>query len=135
VTAWRGFVNHDHPVLETELPLEGSRFEGVVAPVVRQSVFAIRLRPRKVFTLADYEAAEILTGTPLTKFVHLKGNLILEQGRVQRPHHLISPPEAPAPDLSHAEQTFLGGLEDQEELEESEVFEELEESHAAEEPH
>src|SRR5260370_28931693 len=58
VAAWRGTVlNHDHPILETELPLDGSRFEGVVAPVVRQPVFAIRLRPRKVFTLDDYEAA------------------------------------------------------------------------------
>jgi type IV secretion system protein VirB11 len=55
-------LNHDHPILETELPLDGSRFEGVVAPVVRQPVFAIRLRPRKVFTLDDYEAAGILTG-------------------------------------------------------------------------
>ena len=41
VAAWRGTVlNHDHPILETELPLDGSRFEGVVAPVVRQPVFA-----------------------------------------------------------------------------------------------
>jgi P-type conjugative transfer ATPase TrbB len=62
VAALRGTVlNHDHPILETELPLDGSRFEGVVAPVVRQPVFAIRLRPRKVFTLADYQAAGILT--------------------------------------------------------------------------
>jgi type IV secretion system protein TrbB len=62
VAALRGTVlNHDHPILETELPLDGSRFEGVVAPVVRQPVFAIRLRPRKVFTLDDYEAAGILT--------------------------------------------------------------------------
>jgi type IV secretion system protein VirB11 len=62
VAAWRGTVlNHDHPILETELPLDGSRFEGVVAPVVRQPVFAIRLRPRKVFTLDEYETAGILT--------------------------------------------------------------------------
>ena len=36
--------------------------EGVVPPVVRQPVFAIRLRSPKVFTLDDYEAAGILTG-------------------------------------------------------------------------
>ena len=72
---------------------------------------------------------------PPTKFVRLKGKPI-QQGPVQRPQQLISPPEAPPPDLSHAEQAFLDGLDDQEELEESEVFEELEESHAAaEEPH
>jgi type IV secretion system protein TrbB len=63
IAAWRGTVlNHEHPILETELPLDGSRFEGVVQPVVRQPVFAVRLRPRKVFTLDDYETAGILTG-------------------------------------------------------------------------
>jgi type IV secretion system protein VirB11 len=63
VAAWRGTVlNHDHPILETELPLDGSRFEGVVPPVVRQPVFAIRLRSPKIFTLEDYETSGILTG-------------------------------------------------------------------------
>jgi len=62
VASWRGTVlNHDHPILETELPLDGSRFEGIVGPVVREPVFAIRLRPRKVFTLDEYEAEGILT--------------------------------------------------------------------------
>jgi type IV secretion system protein VirB11 len=62
IAAWRGTVlNHENPILETELPLDGSRFEGVVQPVVRQPVFAIRLRPRKVFTLDEYETAGILT--------------------------------------------------------------------------
>jgi len=63
VAAWRGTVlNHEHPILETELPLDGSRFEAAVPPVVRQPVFAIRVRSPKVFTLDDYEAAGILTG-------------------------------------------------------------------------
>jgi Flp pilus assembly CpaF family ATPase len=62
VAAWRGTVlNHEHPILETELPLDGSRFEGIVAPVVRRPVFAIRLRPRRIFSLAEYEAGGILT--------------------------------------------------------------------------
>src|SRR5260370_20388657 len=62
IAAWRGTVlNHEHPILETELPLDGSRFEGIVAPVVRRPVFAIRLRPRRIFSLADYEAGGILT--------------------------------------------------------------------------
>src|ERR1035438_4879009 len=51
VAAWRGTVlNHEHPILETELPLDGSRFEGIVAPVVRRPVFAIRLRPDRKST-------------------------------------------------------------------------------------
>ena len=70
IAAWRGTVlNHERPILETELPLDGSRFEGVVSPVVRRPVFAIRLRPRKIFTLDDYEADGILTDAtdPLNK--------------------------------------------------------------------
>src|SRR5690349_4982201 len=62
IAAWRGTVlNHDNPILETELPLDGSRFEGIVSPVTRNAVFAIRLRPRTVYTLDDYERTGILT--------------------------------------------------------------------------
>jgi type IV secretion system protein VirB11 len=62
IAAWRGTVlNHENPILETELPIDGSRFEGIVSPVVRRPVFAIRLRPRKIFSLDDYEADGILT--------------------------------------------------------------------------
>lgn len=62
IAACRGTVlNHEHPILETELPLDGSRFEGIVPPVVRYPVFAIRLRPRRIFTLDDYQTEQILT--------------------------------------------------------------------------
>jgi Flp pilus assembly CpaF family ATPase len=62
VAAWKGTVlNHQHPILETELPLDGSRFEGLVSPVVSQPVFAIRLRPKRVFRLEEYETHGILS--------------------------------------------------------------------------
>jgi len=62
IAAWKGTVmNHQRPILETELPLDGSRFEGIVSPIVRRPVFAIRLRPKKIFSLAEYEQAGILT--------------------------------------------------------------------------
>jgi type IV secretion system protein TrbB len=62
IAAMKGTViNHERPILETELPLDGSRFEGLVSPVVRSPVFAVRLRPRRVFRLEEYEASEILT--------------------------------------------------------------------------
>src|SRR5438093_6679025 len=62
IAAWRGTVlNHDHPILETELPIDGSRFEGITAPVVRQPAFAIRLRPGKIFSLDEYEAQGIVS--------------------------------------------------------------------------
>src|SRR5260221_8614439 len=54
-------INHENPILETELPTDGSRFEGLIPPVGRQPVFAIRQRPHRVFTLKDYENAGILT--------------------------------------------------------------------------
>ena len=62
IAAWKGTVmNHERPVLETELPLDGSRFEGIVSPVVRRPVFAIRLRPKRIFSLEEYEQSGILT--------------------------------------------------------------------------
>jgi type IV secretion system protein VirB11 len=62
IAAWRCTVlNHEHPILETELPIDGSRFEGLVSPVVRRPVFAIRLRPRRIFPLDEYESSAILT--------------------------------------------------------------------------
>jgi P-type conjugative transfer ATPase TrbB len=64
IAAWRGTVlNHERPILETELPIDGSRFEGIVSPVVRRPVFAVRVRPRKIFSLEDYEADGILTNS------------------------------------------------------------------------
>src|SRR2546426_917387 len=70
IAAWKGTnLNHERPILETELPLDGSRFEGLVSPVVRRPVFAIRLRPKQIFTIEDYESAGILTekSDPLNK--------------------------------------------------------------------
>jgi type IV secretion system protein VirB11 len=62
IAAWKGTsLNHERPILETELPLDGSRFEGLVSPIVPRPVFAIRLRPRRIFTLEDYESEKILT--------------------------------------------------------------------------
>ena len=43
IAAWRGTVlNHEHPILETELPIDGSRFEGIVPPVVRHPPIGYR---------------------------------------------------------------------------------------------
>jgi len=70
VAAWRGTnISHERPVLETELPLDGSRFEGIVQPVVRNPVFAIRLRPKRVFPISEYELSGFLTkkGDPLNR--------------------------------------------------------------------
>src|SRR2546422_3086827 len=71
IAAWRGTsVNHEHPIIETEMPLDGSRFEGLVSPIVRNPVFAVRLKPRKIFTIEDYELSGVLTqcDDPLNQF-------------------------------------------------------------------
>lgn len=62
VAAMRGtVVNHDTPILETELPLDGSRFEALIPPVVSAPVFAIRVRPKQVYPLAAYAEKGVLT--------------------------------------------------------------------------
>jgi type IV secretion system protein TrbB len=47
-------VNADHPILEGILPLDGSRFAGVLPPVSIRPVFSIRKRAGLIFTLDDY---------------------------------------------------------------------------------
>lgn len=54
-------VNIANPILEAELPFDGSRFEGLVPPVVSGPTFAIRKRATAVYTLDQYERSSILT--------------------------------------------------------------------------
>ncbi len=54
-------VTADSPILECELPIDGSRFEALIPPLVRQSVFTIRKKSLLVFTLEDYVAKGIMT--------------------------------------------------------------------------
>ncbi len=53
-------ITRDNPILECELPLDGSRFEALMPPVVSAPVFAIRKRASRVFSLADYAAKGML---------------------------------------------------------------------------
>lgn len=55
-------INEGRPLLEVELPFDGSRFHGVVSPVSSAPVFAIRKRAVRVHTLDDYVMDGILTG-------------------------------------------------------------------------
>src|SRR5438876_5845143 len=67
-TLFRSVLNHEHPILETELPIDGSRFEGIVSPVVRRPIFAIRLRPRSEEHTSELQSP-----------VHLVCRLLLEK--------------------------------------------------------
>ena len=64
-------------------------FEGIVSPVVRRPVFAIRLRPRKIFGLDDCEVDGILTdGTdPLNQLRRRDDVLDGARGQKQRMSH------------------------------------------------
>lgn len=54
-------INANTPILECEFPIDGSRFEGLIAPVVNSPVFTIRKRPESIFTLTDYRNHNIIT--------------------------------------------------------------------------
>ena len=56
-------VTPDRPILECELPLDGSRFEALIPPLVERASFALRKKAALVFTLADYVAKGIMTQT------------------------------------------------------------------------
>lgn len=53
-------IDAEHPTLQGELPIDGSRVQGVMRPIVRNPVFAIRKRAALVYTLDDYVANNIL---------------------------------------------------------------------------
>jgi P-type conjugative transfer ATPase TrbB len=57
----RTTISRENPVLECELPLDGSRFEAVIPPIVSAPTFTIRRKAVKVFTLADYVASGIMS--------------------------------------------------------------------------
>lgn len=64
VAAWLGVIaNTEHAIVEGALPPEygSARFEGLLPPLVANPIFAIRMRAKQVFTLAQYVEWGILT--------------------------------------------------------------------------
>lgn len=56
----RTSVTAESPILECQLPLDGSRFEALVPPVTERPVFTIRRRASRTFPLSAYVAAGIM---------------------------------------------------------------------------
>lgn len=54
-------LNDSNPILECEFPLDGSRFEALVPPIVSAPIFSIRKKASQVFTLGDYVKQGIMT--------------------------------------------------------------------------
>ena len=59
-------VTPERPILECELPLDGSRFESLIPPLVERASFALRKKATLVFTLDDYVSKSIMTGAQRT---------------------------------------------------------------------
>jgi len=54
-------VTRCNPILEGELPIDGSRFAGQLPPIVSAPTFAIRKKAVAIFTLAQYVERGIMT--------------------------------------------------------------------------
>jgi type IV secretion system protein VirB11 len=54
-------ITEESPLLEGELPLDGSRFAGQMPPIVSAPTFAIRKRASSVFPLSAYVAQGIMS--------------------------------------------------------------------------
>ena len=76
-------VHAGAPIVSAELPETGERFEGVLPPVVRAPVFAIRKRAAGVIRLNQYVADEILStaqATFLKDAVAQRKNIVIAGG-------------------------------------------------------
>ncbi|EKP0318697.1 P-type conjugative transfer ATPase TrbB [Aeromonas veronii] len=54
-------ITAQNPILECELPLDGSRFEALIPPIVAAPTFTIRKKASRIFTLADYVESGIMS--------------------------------------------------------------------------
>jgi type IV secretion system protein VirB11 len=73
-------VHAAKPMISAELPLTGERFEGVLPPVVRSPVFAIRKRAIASIRLASYVDQGVMTGKQaalLRECVHQRLNILI----------------------------------------------------------
>jgi P-type conjugative transfer ATPase TrbB len=53
--------NKEHPLLSAELPASGSRFQGILPPLVANPTFTIRKKAIKIFKIQDYVDQQVLT--------------------------------------------------------------------------
>ncbi len=54
-------INAENPLLDCELPLDGSRFAALLPPIVAGPMFCIRKKAIRVFTLKNYVEQGIMT--------------------------------------------------------------------------
>ena len=79
----RSTVTRENPILECELPLDGSRFEALIPPVVSAPVFTIRRKASAVYPLQEYERQRIMTARQreaIETAVALRRNILVVGG-------------------------------------------------------
>ena len=72
-----------NPILECELPLDGSRFSGMLPPIVEGPSFSIRKRALLVFSLQDYCDEGIMTQAQrefIEQAVRARKNILIAGG-------------------------------------------------------
>ena len=81
--ALNAVANDQHPIIECELPLDGSRFTGWLPPVVSSPSFVIRKHARLIYTLDDYVGGGIIDPDQADEFrgaVARRENIVLAGG-------------------------------------------------------
>src|SRR6201991_4119698 len=76
-------ITRANPVLESEFPLDGSRFAAQLPPIVSGPTFALRKKAVSIFTLADYVATGVLSEVHrdvLVKAIHDHRNILVTGG-------------------------------------------------------
>lgn len=76
-------IDRENPVLECELPTDGSRFEGIVPPLSAQTSFTIRKKATRLITLDEYQANGTLTRTQhsaLLRAIAARDNILIVGG-------------------------------------------------------
>lgn len=76
-------TNAENPILECELPLDGSRFEALLPPVVATPTFTIRKKASKIFTLDDYVNVGIITSNQkeiIVNAINARKNILVVGG-------------------------------------------------------
>jgi len=75
--------NESHPSIAAELPKTGERFQGVIPPLSKSPVFAIRKKAIRVFSLDDLQTQGVITVETsefLKSAVHQRKNILVVGG-------------------------------------------------------
>lgn len=76
-------LTRENPILECELPLDGSRFSAVIPPIVPSPCFSIRVPAKTIFPLETYRDKGIITGRQfemLMAAVDARKNILVSGG-------------------------------------------------------